>query len=80
MVLLGEDPLVLQGNGYPLQYSLPTEFHRQRSLVGYSPWGYRELDMTERLTYSLYPLSVSSSVEWTKCLCGRISMNIQREI
>ena len=23
-------------------------FHRQRSLVGYSPQGYKELDMTER--------------------------------
>ena len=22
----------------------------QRSLVGYSPWGHKELDMTERLT------------------------------
>ena len=23
------------------------EFHRQRNLVGYSPWGCRESDMTE---------------------------------
>ena len=29
---------------------LPGEFHGQRSLVGYSPWGCKELDMTERLT------------------------------
>ena len=26
---------------------LPGEFHGQRSLVGYSPWGLKELDMTE---------------------------------
>ena len=26
---------------------LPGEFHGQRSLVGYSPWGYKESDMTE---------------------------------
>ena len=26
-----------EGNGNPLQYSLPGEFHRQSSLVGYSP-------------------------------------------
>ena len=26
---------------------LPGEFHGQRSLVGYSPWGCKELDMTE---------------------------------
>ena len=28
---------------------LPGESHGQRSLVGYSPWGRRESDMTERL-------------------------------
>ena len=26
---------------------LPGESHGQRSLAGYSPWGHRELDMTE---------------------------------
>ena len=26
------------------------DFHGQRSLVGYSPWGCKELDTTERLT------------------------------
>ena len=26
---------------------LPRESHEQRSLVGYSPWGPEELDMTE---------------------------------
>ena len=29
---------------------LPGEIHGQRSLVGYSPWGCKELDVTERLT------------------------------
>ena len=28
---------------------LPEESHGQRSLVGYSPWDYKEPDMTERL-------------------------------
>ena len=28
------------------------EFHGQRSLVSYSPWGCKELDMTERLTHT----------------------------
>ena len=28
---------------------LPGEFHGQRSLAGYSPWGRRELDTTEQL-------------------------------
>ena len=26
---------------------LPGEFHGQRSLAGYRPWGHKELDMTE---------------------------------
>ena len=29
---------------------LPGELHAQRSLVGYSPWGCKESDTTERLT------------------------------
>ena len=28
---------------------LPGKSHGQRSLVGYSPWGRKELDTTERL-------------------------------
>ena len=37
-----------EGNGYPLQYSfLPGEFHGQRNLAGYNPWGHKESDMTE---------------------------------
>ena len=28
---------------------LPGEFHGQRSLVGYSPWGCKELDTSEQL-------------------------------
>ena len=33
-----------EGKGNPLQYSLPGEFHGQRSLVGHSPWGCKESD------------------------------------
>ena len=39
-----------KGNSYPLQYFLPGEFHRQRSLARYSPWDHKELDTTEQLT------------------------------
>ena len=38
----------------PITVFLPGEFHGQRSLVGYSPWGLKELDMTEWLTLSLF--------------------------
>ena len=31
----------------PTPVFLPGEFHGQRSLVGYSPWGCKELDMTK---------------------------------
>ena len=34
----------------PTPIFLPEEFHGQRSLVGDSPWGGKELDMTEWLT------------------------------
>ena len=30
---------------------LPEEFHGHRNLVGYSPWGHKELDMTECLSH-----------------------------
>ena len=33
----------------PTPVSLPGEFQGLRSLVGYSPWGHKELDMTEQL-------------------------------
>ena len=34
----------------PSAVFLPGEFCGQRSLAGYSPWGYQESDMTEQLT------------------------------
>ena len=37
------------GHSNPLQYSCLKNPHRQRSLVGYSPWGHKELDLTEQL-------------------------------
>ena len=39
-----------EGNGYPLQYSW--ESHGQRGLVGYSPWGHKESDITQQLNYN----------------------------
>ena len=34
----------------PTPVLLSGKSHRQRSLVGYSPWGHKELDTTERLS------------------------------
>ena len=36
----------------PTPVFLPGEFHGQRSLAGYSPWGCKESDTTEQLTLS----------------------------
>ena len=36
----------------PTPVFLLGESHEQRSLVGYSPWGCKDLDMTERLTFN----------------------------
>ena len=44
---LGRSPGGEHGN--PLQYSCLENPHRQRSLLGYSPRGLKELDKTERL-------------------------------
>ena len=39
-------------NGNPLQYScLGNPMDRERSLVGYSPWGHKALDMTELVLF-----------------------------
>ena len=38
------------GHGNPLQYSCLENPHGQMSLVGYSPWGCKELDRTEQLS------------------------------
>ena len=44
-----------EGRGNPLQYSFLEKPHGQRSLVGYSPWGHKESDMTERQAHAHVP-------------------------
>ena len=51
-----------EGNGNPLQYHCLERFHGQRSLVGYSPWGRKESDTTERLHFHFSVVWVGS--EW----------------
>ena len=38
----------------PTPVFLPGEFHGQRSLVGYSPWGCKALDMPEQRVHILH--------------------------
>ena len=46
----------------PTRILLPGEFHEKSSLTGFSPWGCKESDTTERLT--LVPLSPLCSSHW----------------
>ena len=39
-----------EGNGNPLQYSCLENPIDRRSMVGYRPWGHKELGTNERLT------------------------------
>ena len=45
-----------KGNGSPLQYSWPGKSHGRRSLVGCSPWGRYESDITELLHFHFHAL------------------------
>ena len=59
---LGFDPWVgkipWRREWQPTPVLLPGESHGQRSLVGYSPWGHKESDMTERLTHTHTTVSI----------------------
>ena len=49
----------------PTPVFLAGEFHEQRSLVGYSPWGHKELDMTEQLSAHIGKTLANSQGEKT---------------
>ena len=58
--------------GQPAPVFLPGEFHGQRSLVGYSPWGHKKLDKTERLRLYFHGFSnhfhfASSELDMSGC-------------
>ena len=38
---------------HPTPVLLPEKFHGWRNLVGYSPWGHKESDMTEQFHYAV---------------------------
>ena len=59
-----------EGYGDPLQYSCLDKPHGQKCLAGYSPWGGKELEMTERLSLSLsFPHHCLLKVEGTSLHC-----------
>ena len=50
-----EDPL--EEAWPPTAVFLPGESHGQRGLAGYSPWGHKESDMTERLSTAQHSMA-----------------------
>ena len=67
----------------PTPVLLPGKSHGQRSLVGYSPWGCKELDTTEWLHFPEKAMAPHSStlawkIPWTEEPCGLQSMGSQR--
>ena len=50
------------GHGNPLQYSCLENPHGQRSQAGYSPWGRKELDMTEQLSIAQHNFNKNKKV------------------
>ena len=51
--ILGQEDL-LEEEMAPTPVFLPGESHRQRSLVGYSPWGHKESNMIGRHSTNAY--------------------------
>ena len=57
----------------PTPVFLPEKSHGEKSLVGYSPWGHKELDMTQQL--SMYPKIILKKKKKIQ-LCIISSLNI----
>ena len=64
---LGRSPA--GGHGDPLQYSCPENPQGQRNLMGYSPWGCKELDTTEQLSSSININLVYHLDMWVAQMC-----------
>ena len=56
----------------PTPAFLPGESHRQRSLVGYSPWGPIELDTTNNFTVNLKYISLCRPLIYYLCKQGSL--------
>ena len=64
----GQDDPLEKGMATPPAF-FPGEFHGERSLVGYSPWGCKESDTTEWLTISLFISALVLALQpWAKHL------------
>ena len=67
----------------PTPVFLPGEVHGERSLVGYSPWGHKELETTEWLNTGLatacwYSQKGLDTLAWTRDFCNFVQEDISR--
>ena len=72
------------GDGNPLQYSCLENPNGQRNLVGYSPWGCKESDMTEWLITAIllkYYLSTAKfgKLQWPQVLKKSVFIPIPKK-
>ena len=56
-----------EGNCFSSTVFLPGKSHAQRSLEGYSPWGHKELDTTERLSMLSLISAIRTEAQDAKC-------------
>ena len=63
-----------EGNGNPLQYSAGKSYGWRR-VIGYSPWGPKESDMTERFhfTYLFLKCSLRNNTVHIEIMSGNVS-------
>ena len=61
----------------PTPVFLPGESHGQRSLVGYSPWGPKELDTAERLNLILISLNWSNHMWLVATMVDTLTYTIE---
>ena len=69
-----------EGNGNPLQHSSGKSHGQKSHLIGYSPWGHKESDMTERLHFHFLRVSMKVKVLVThSCLtlCNQVPLSME---
>ena len=64
----------------PTLVFLPREFHEQRSLAGYSPWGHKESDTTEPLTDRQTDTHSSTASSVFTLLCTHYHIHLQNAV
>ena len=60
----------------PTAVLLPGKSHGRRSLVGYSPWGHKESDMTERLHFHLHWDTLGLEGKSRLCMLNRYASDL----